>query len=76
MIPERICADDALRIGLVDRIVANEDAMAAYEKAWRKSVQAAAPGAVGLVNDLIDAIDGASIEYDYYPKYIVASRRR
>ena len=44
--------------------MANEDAMTAYEKAWRKNVQAAAPGAVGLVSDLIDAIAGASKEYD------------
>lgn len=57
MIPERILAVDALRIGLVDRIVEDEAAMEAYEKEWRKCVKAAAPQAVGLVNDLIDAIN-------------------
>lgn len=56
MIPERIGAADALRIGLVDRIVEDESAMEAYEKEWRKCVRAAAPQAVGLVNDLIDAM--------------------
>ena len=56
MIPERIGATDALRIGLVDRIVEDEAAMEAYEKEWRKCVKAAAPQAVGLVSDLIDAM--------------------
>lgn len=56
MIPERIGAADALRIGLVDRIVEDEAAMEAYEKEWRKCVKAAAPQAVGLVSDLIDAM--------------------
>lgn len=58
MIPERITAVDALRIGLVDKIVENEGAMMAYEKEWRKMVMAGAPNAVGLVSDLIDAIEG------------------
>lgn len=56
MIPERIVASEALRIGLIDRIVEDEAAMEAYEKEWRKCVKAAAPQAVGLVCDLIDAI--------------------
>lgn len=56
MIPERIVASEALRIGLIDRIVEDEAAMEAYEKEWRKCVKAAAPQAVGLVSDLIDAV--------------------
>lgn len=60
MVPERIPAVDALRIGLVDKIVENEGAMIAYEKEWRKLVMAGAPGAVGLVSDLLDAIEGKS----------------
>ena len=36
MIPERIPAVDALRIGLVDKIVESEAAMMTYEKEWRK----------------------------------------
>ncbi|KAK8817061.1 hypothetical protein WA556_002959 [Blastocystis sp. ATCC 50177/Nand II] len=60
MIPERITAADAYRIGLVDRIVESEEAMVQYEAEWRKLVKAGAPGAVRLVSDLIDAIDGKS----------------
>lgn len=39
MIPERITAADAYRIGLVDRIVESEEAMAQYEAEWRKLVK-------------------------------------
>ena len=60
MIPERIPAVDALRIGLVDKIVESEAAMMTYEKEWRKLVMAGPPAAVGLVSDLIDAIEGKS----------------
>ena len=60
MVPERIPAVDALRIGLVDKIVENEGAMMVYEKEWRKLVMAGAPSAVGLVSDLLDAIEGKS----------------
>lgn len=60
MIPERITAEDALRIGLVDKVVENEEALHQYEMEWRKLVNASAPMAVGLVSDLIDAINGKS----------------
>ena len=61
MIPERITAEDALRIGLVDKVVENEEALhPQYEMEWRKLVKASAPMAVGLVSDLIDAINGKS----------------
>ena len=60
MIPERIPAVDALRLGLVDKIVESEAPMMTYEKEWRKLVMAGAPAAVGLVSDLIDAIEGKS----------------
>lgn len=60
MIPERITAEDALRIGLVDKVVENEEALHQYEMEWRKLVKARAPMAVGLVSDLIDAINGKS----------------
>lgn len=63
MIPERIAAEDALRIGLVDKVVESEEALQQYEKEWRKLVKASAPMAVGLVSDLIDAIDGKREEY-------------
>lgn len=43
MIPERITAADAYRIGLVDRIVENEEAMNKYEAEWRKLVRFALP---------------------------------
>lgn len=39
MIPERIPSTDALRIGLVDKIVEDEQAMDAYELEWRKLVK-------------------------------------
>lgn len=39
MIPERITAADAYRIGLVDRIVESEEAMVQYEAEWRKLVK-------------------------------------
>lgn len=39
MIPERITAADANRIGLVDRIVESEEAMVQYEAEWRKLVK-------------------------------------
>lgn len=39
MLPEQIPATDALRIGLVDKIVENEEGLDAYEKQWRKLVK-------------------------------------
>ena len=39
MIPERISSSDALRIGLVDKIVEDEAAMEKYELEWRKLVK-------------------------------------
>ena len=44
----------------MDKIVESEAAMMTYEKEWRKLVMAGAPAAVGLVSDLIDAIEGKS----------------
>ena len=43
MIPERITAADAYRIGLVDKIVENEEAMNKYEAEWRELVRFAFP---------------------------------
>ena len=39
MLPEQIPATDALRIGLVDKIVENEEGLDTYEKQWRKLVK-------------------------------------